>query len=230
MRLNKYLALNTEYSRRKADELIESGAVKVNFTTARLGTEIDPEKDVVTIHGKKVQTLDNKIYIALNKPSGYVTTRKDEFDRKTVMELVPQNQNLKPVGRLDAETEGLLIFSNDGDFINHLLHPRYEFEKEYRAKVSGKFTDKEKQKLESGVVIDARKTSPSQITIIRQSENETFLRIVIHEGRNRQIRKMFAQIHCHVKYLQRIRIGKIKLGDLETGHFRPLTPEEINVK
>ncbi len=230
MRLNKFIATNTEYSRRKADELIESGVVKVNNKSPQLGTEIDPEKDIISIHGKKVNPENEKIYIALNKPTGYVTTRKDEFDRKTVMELVPENQNLKPVGRLDQNTEGLLLLSNDGDFINKLLHPRFECEKEYQAKITGTFTKNDQSNIEKGVLVDGRITAPAQITIIRQSEKETFLRIVIHEGRNRQIRKMFAQIHCHVKYLQRIRIGEIKLGDLELGHFRPLTPEEINVK
>lgn len=230
MRLNKFLASHTPFSRRKADELIASGSVKINNKPATIGTDVDPEKDTITINNKKVIPSKEKIYIALNKPSGYVTTRKDEFDRKTVMELVPQNQNLKPVGRLDQDTEGLLLLSNDGDFINQLLHPSFECEKEYQAKIGGKFTNSDKQKLEKGILVDGRITSPSQITIINQNDRETFLRIVIHEGRNRQIRKMFAQIHCHVKYLQRIRIGKIKLGDLELGHFRPLTPEEINVK
>lgn len=230
MRLNKFLATNTSYSRRKADELIESGAVKVNNHTAALGTEIDPEKDSITINGKKVTSGNQKIYIALNKPSGYVTTRNDEFNRKTVMDLIPNDQNLKPVGRLDLNTEGLLLLSNDGDFINRLLHPSFECEKEYQAKITGHFTKKDQSNIEKGVLVDGRITAPSKITILKQNDKETILRIVIHEGRNRQIRKMFAQIHCHVKYLQRIRIGEIKLGDLELGQFRPLTLEEINVK
>lgn len=230
MRLNKFLATSTDYSRRKADELIANGKVKINGKTAELGTDIDPAKDQITINGQPITQKTEKIYIALNKPAGYVTTRKDEFDRKTVMELVPKDQNLKPVGRLDLNTEGLLLLSNDGDFINSLLHPSFECEKEYQAKITGIFSEKDKKALEKGLIIDAYQTAPAKIQILNRKENETFLRIVIHEGRNRQIRKMFAQVRCDVKYLQRIRIGKIKLGDLPVGHYRPLTPEEINVK
>jgi 23S rRNA pseudouridine2605 synthase len=229
MRINKFIAENTQFSRRKADELIQKGKVFLNNKLLKnLGVDIDPDKDIVKIDNKTITANSKKIYLALNKPAGYVTTRDDEFNRKTVMDLLPKIQNLKPVGRLDYDTEGLILISNDGDFINRHTHPRYECEKEYEAITNGFISSQEKQKLESGIFMDNIKTSPAKITIIKQSKLETFLRITIHEGRNRQIRKMFDSLNHPVKYLKRIRVGTIKLGDLKKGSYRPLTKQEIN--
>lgn len=228
MRINKFIAGSTSFSRRKADELIMQGKVFLNEKRVQnLGINIDPLKDIIKISEKNINPKNKNIYLALNKPAGYVSTRSDELNRQTVMDLIPKNMNLKPVGRLDLETEGLLLFSNDGEFINRFTHPKFECEKEYFVKIKGELTMAEKQKLESGIIFDSKQTSKAKIVIIKSSKKETFLRIVIHEGRKRQIRKMFDYISHPVKYLQRIRIGKIQLGQLEKGKFRLLTQKEI---
>lgn len=229
MRINKFISSYSYVSRRKADELILEGKIFVNGKKiSKPGIDIDPQHDKVQIDNKEIREKSEKIYLALHKPGGYISTREDEKMRQTVMELIPVNQNLKPVGRLDRETEGLLLFSNDGDFINRLTHPKFECEKEYFVIAKGKLTDEEKAKLEQGVTIEKKKTSPAKIHIIKTTEKETLLTITIHEGRNRQIRKMFASVHHDVKYLQRTRIGIIKLGSLPKGKYRLLTKQEIN--
>lgn len=229
MRINKYIAANTIFSRRKADELIKNGKVSINGKqTLELGLDINPEKDKIGINNKLIKQKTDKIYLALNKPKGYITTLADEHGRRTVMLLVPPRQNLKPVGRLDMDTEGLLLFSNDGEFINRLTHPKFECEKEYYAKIEGELTKNNQKKLEEGIIIDDTKTSKAKINIIKTEKKRTLLTMTIHEGRNRQIRKMFDSIHHPVEYLQRIRIGRIKLGNLQKGKYRLLTTEEIN--
>lgn len=229
MRINKFIASNSQFSRRKADQLIEEGKVFLNGErVTKLGTEIDFRKDKLTIDGEKIRARKDFVYLALNKPKGYISTRDDNLDRKTVMDLVPKIKNLKPVGRLDKDSEGLLLFSNDGDFINKLTHPKYECEKIYLLELSEELSDENKEALEKGVKVDGKKTSPSTIIIKNRSENRTTLTIKIHEGRNRQIRKMFAYFKHNVKYLQRISIGKIQLGSLAKGSYRQLTPSEIN--
>lgn len=228
MRINKFIASSTSFSRRKADELIMQGKIFLNGKRVQnLGIDIDPIKDIIKISEKNINPKNKNIYLALNKPAGYVSTRSDELNRQTVMDLIPKNMNLKPAGRLDLETEGLLLFSNDGEFINRFTHPKFECEKEYFVKIKGELTMAEKQKLESGIILNSKQTSKAKIIIIKSSEKETFLRIIIHEGRKRQIRKMFDYISHPVKYLQRIRIGKIQLGQLEKGKFRTLTQKEI---
>jgi 23S rRNA pseudouridine2605 synthase len=229
MRLNKFISSNSEFSRRKADELIEAGKVFINDEEVQEhGVQVDPDKDIVRINNTELSSNTEKVYIALNKLADYITTRSDDFKRKTVMDLVPKIPNLKPVGRLDKGTEGLLLFSNDGEFINKYTHPKFECEKEYFVKAAGLLTDSIKYKLENGVVIEGKKTSRARIRIIKKAKNQTTLTITIHEGRNRQIRKMFASVNSDVKYLQRVRIGKISLGHLKKGKFRKLTIQEIN--
>lgn len=230
MRINKAIASFTEFSRRKADELIENGDVFLNGKIVKeLGIQIDPEKDQLKVRGKIITAKkEEKIYIALNKPKGYITTRDDELGRETVMSLVPQNKNLKPIGRLDFDTEGLLLFSNDGEFINRLTHPRFECEKKYFAQITGALSEVEKDQLEKGIKIENKKTAPAKIIIIEKTPRQTVLTITIHEGRKRQIRKMFSYLEHPVKYLQRISIGKIYLGNLKKGQYRFLTQKEIN--
>lgn len=230
MRLNKFIAENSKYSRRKADILIKDRVVSINGKTAdSLGIQIDPDKDEIEINGEKIITKkEEKIYLALNKPAGFITTREDRHAKRTVMELLPKIDNLKPVGRLDKDTEGLLLFSNDGDFILKHTHPRYELKKKYHAIIEGFLTDDEKKELEEGVLLEGKKTYQAKINGIRRDKNETELEIEIHEGRNRQIRNMFAMFRHNVKYLQRIETGTIKLGSLKPGEFRKLTKEEIN--
>lgn len=227
MRINKFIAGNTEFSRRKADELIKSGAVIVNGKIAEIGLEVGPS-DNITINGKPIETGKDKIYIAINKPAGYITTRNDPQGRKTIMDLLPEFKNLKPAGRLDYDSEGLLILSNDGDFINQLLHPKFICEKEYFVIVSPPLSDKNKQLLENGVMVDDKLTSKSKITILKQKSEETHLTIIITEGRKRQIKKMFKEVGSRVIYLKRLRIGKIELKSLKKGHFRHLTGKEID--
>ena len=229
MRLNKFISAHTQYSRRKADELIEAGKICINNKKiSELGTQIDPEKDIITVENIKIEPQSEKIYIALNKPAGYVTTRKDEFNRKTVMDLLPEIPNLKPVGRLDKDSEGLLLFSNDGDFINLITHPKFKCKKEYFVEIKGKLKQQKKEMLEKGIILEGKKTAPTKIKIKEITSKKTTLTIELHEGRKRQIRKMFALIRHHVEYLQRIRIGKIKLGSLKIGKHKNLTKAEVN--
>jgi len=230
MRINKFIAIHSKYSRRKADELIEQGAVTINNNPpTQVGTEIDPENDIIKINGKPLIFRSQQVYIAMNKPAGYITTRSDERERKTVMDICPKIESLKPVGRLDKDTEGLLLFSNDGNFINRLTHPKFKCEKEYFAVVEGKLDRKHLEMLEDGIIIEGKKTAPCKIRIHTIDKNQTSLTIIIHEGRKRQIRKMFDLIVHSVKYLKRIRIGSIQLGDLKIGETRPLTKQEIDV-
>ncbi len=228
MRINKFISSNSKISRRNADTLILEGKVFVNGKKiSKPGTAIDPEKDKIKVNDEEITSKNQKTYIALNKPAGYISTRKDEKNRKTVMSLLPKNKNLKPAGRLDKETEGLLIFSDDGDFINKLTHPKFECEKEYYLILNKKLTPQDKKILEEGVIIDGKKTSPSKIKPLKDKSGKK-LTITIHEGRNRQVRKMFASRSYNVEYLRRIRVGKIKLGNLEKGRYRYLKPSEIN--
>ncbi|MFH1218465.1 MAG: pseudouridine synthase [Candidatus Peregrinibacteria bacterium] len=229
MRINKFIASHTKYSRRKADELILSGKVSINNKiTTSLGIQIDPDKDKVKIDSIPIQTSTKQVYIALNKPAGYATTRSDKFNKETVMDLVPSIPTLKPAGRLDKDTEGLIILSTDGEFINRLTHPKFECEKEYYAEIQGWLTPDKEQKLQQGIFIDNKKTSPAKIKILSFSPQKTALKISIREGRNRQIRKMFASLDHPVKYLKRLRVGKIELGSLKRGAFRHLTKKELH--
>lgn len=229
MRINKFISAYSEYSRRKADELIELGKVFLNGKCVKeLGTDIDPEKDKVTVNGKNITVNEEKLYFALNKPTNYITSKSDELNRDTVMDLLPKIANLKPVGRLDKDTEGLLLISNDGDFINKLTHPKFECEKEYFAKIKGRLTKEEKEKLETGVIIDGKTTSAAKILVLKLTEEKTEVKITIHEGRNRQVRKMFATVNHPVKYLERIRIGNLKLLSIPKGKYRQLTKQEID--
>ncbi len=229
MRINKFIANNSQYSRRKADELIEQGLVKINGKTiTKLGLEIDPEKDKIEIDEIQIKEQYEKIYLLLNKPADYITSRNDELGRQTVMDLLPKIPNLKPAGRLDKNTEGLLIISNDGEFINRVTHPKFNCPKEYLATIEGILSDESKKKLEEGIKIDNGTTSPSKVKILETKPNETTLTIEIHEGKNRQIRKMFGAIDHPVKYLQRIRIADIKIQTLKIGKYRNLTKQEIN--
>ena len=229
MRINKFISANSKHSRRKADELIENGKVKVNGEIVKeMGLQVEPENDSVEVDGKKINSHSEEIYFALNKPEGYVSTRSDEHGRPTIMDLLPNIPSLKPVGRLDIESEGLILISNDGKFINQHTHPKFECEKEYLVKITGVLSDEEKENLEKGVMIDDKKTSPAKVYIQKKKKNESTVKIIIHEGRNRQVRKMFAKVGHPVKYLKRLRIGSIELGKLRKGTFRNLSKKEID--
>jgi 23S rRNA pseudouridine2605 synthase len=230
VRLQKYIAMSGAASRRGAEKLIDEGRVSVNGKkVAEQGVKVEIGNDEVELDGMPLKVKNKKIYIALNKPEGYVTTVKDQFERPTVMDLV-QNEihsRIFPVGRLDYETEGLLLMTNDGDWANKVTHPRYESSKKYYAVLKGVLTIPELNKIRRGVVIDGRKTSPAECEIIEIDMGMTLVEITIHEGRNRQVRKMFEAVGHEVKKLRRDSIGIVELGNLPEGRFRYLTSSEI---
>lgn len=228
MRINKYIACAGVASRRKADELIANGNVRVNGLVLREHGYDVVEGDIVEVNGRRIETSEKKVYILLNKPTGYVTTVSDDRERDTVMDLVADvDARIFPVGRLDYNTSGMLIMTNDGDFAYKLTHPKHEMPKTYRALVSGVLSDEKCGRLERGVDIGGFRTSPAKVKIVRGLSNATLVDITIHEGKNRQVRKMFRAVGNPVKQLQRIAIGDIRLGRLAEGHYRKLTREEI---
>ncbi|MBR5236545.1 MAG: rRNA pseudouridine synthase [Clostridia bacterium] len=229
MRLQKYLALCGVASRRAAEAMMAEGRVLVNGHLAQTpGIKVNPETDQVTVDGKPVSPLQKKIYIMLNKPVGYVSTAKDNFDRPTVLDLVPDTfGRLYPVGRLDYDSEGLLLLTNDGDLTYRLTHPGHEVSKTYAAVVAGAPSGEALNALRNGVLIDGQMTHPAQVTVKTKSGKNTCLHITIHEGRNRQVRKMCAAIGHAVITLSRIAEGGLALGDLPLGSWRLLTEDEI---
>ena len=228
MRLNKFIAQSGIASRRKADELTINGNVKVNGRVMKeLGYDVLPD-DTVEVNGRVISADEKKVYIALNKPKGFVTTMSDDKDRLTVADLVSDiPERIFPVGRLDYNTTGLLIMTNDGDLANKLSHPRHHVEKTYRAKVSGVLSGKRMAALRKGVDIGGFVTSPAKVTIVKQTEKSAIATITIHEGKNRQVRKMFKAVGCPVQELTRIAIGDIQLARLKEGTYRKLTKQEI---
>ncbi|MBR1677595.1 MAG: rRNA pseudouridine synthase [Clostridia bacterium] len=229
MRLNKYLAECGIASRRACDKIIEEKRVKVNGKVCGLGTEIDENSDHVTVDGKKVGRVNKFDYYIMNKPKGCVCTVKDDKDRKTVMDyLPPMSARVFPVGRLDYDSEGLLIFTNDGDLANRLTHPRNEVPKTYLVKIEGEVDDKLLDKVRLGVEIDGRTTKKCTIKLIARTHEFTKIHITITEGRNREVRKMFESIGKNVEFLKRIKIGDLSLSGLDRGETRKLTLDEIN--
>ena len=228
MRLNKYIAQSGIASRRKADELTVNGNVKVNGRVMKeLGYDVLPD-DTVEVNGRVISADEKKVYIALNKPKGFVTTMSDDKDRLTVADLVSDiPERIFPVGRLDYNTTGLLIMTNDGDLANKLSHPKHHVEKTYRVKVSGVLSGKRIGALRKGVDIGGFVTSPARVTLVKQTEKSAVATITIHEGKNRQVRKMFKAVGCPVQELTRIAIGDIQLARLKEGTYRKLTKQEI---
>jgi len=229
MRLQKFIAMAGVTSRRKAEELILEGKVKVNGVVVReLGTKVDPNRDIVLVNNKKIKPVEKKVYILLNKPEGYVTSLKDTHSNKVVLDLVKDiKERIFPVGRLDKDTSGLLIMTNDGDLAYKLTHPKHEVWKKYIALVKGYPDNNKLEKLRNGVEIDGRLTSKAYVKLIRRNANTTLLEISIHEGRNRQVRKMCENIGHPVIELKRVAIGNIKLNGLEKGKWRYLNEKEI---
>ncbi|HEY8390785.1 MAG TPA: pseudouridine synthase [Clostridia bacterium] len=230
MRINRYLALCGVASRRKSEQIIAEKRVKLNGRLIEdLAVDVNPEKDIVTVDGKKVSPVQDFIYIMLNKPKGYVTTTSDEHNRLTVMDLIklPQGRRVYPVGRLDYDTEGLLLLTDDGDLTNILTHPSHKINKTYVARIKGVITPDEIRKLSSGVEIDGRKTAPCRVRVLEIDEKTSRLEITIYEGRNRQVRKMLESIGKDTEFLKRISIGDIRLGGLTRGKFRYLNDREI---
>ena len=225
-RLQKFLANAGIASRRKCEELILDGKVEVNGAiVTELGTKVS-EKDIVKYNGKIVKTEEEKIYILLNKPIGYVTTAKDQFNRDTVLDLIKINKRIVPVGRLDMYTSGALILTNDGEFVNMLTHPKNEIDKTYNVTVKGNVTNEDIEQLQKGVKIDDEYiTKPAKVKILKidKEKNISRIQITIHEGKNRQVRKMCEAINKKVLALHRCKIGNIEVKDLKVGNWRYLT-------
>lgn len=227
IRLNKYIAECGICSRRKADILIESGKVLVNDIVIKdLGVKIDDTKDIVKVDGKTISKEDKFVYIMLNKPKGYVTTNSEQFGRKSVLDLIDTDYRIFPIGRLDMNTEGLLLLTNDGEFANKLMHPKNKVEKTYIVNVKGNITKEKIEHLINGVDIGGYITKPAQVKIISKDKNE--IEIKISEGKNRQVRKMCEAVGLKVINLKRTSIGKLNLGNLKIGEYRYLNKNEID--
>lgn len=229
VRLQKYMAENGIASRRKSEELIAAGKVRVNGQIAAIGDKVDPKHDKVTVSGKRVVKVKKNVYIMLHKPRGFITTMHDEMDRKCVAELIQDvPERVYPVGRLDRESEGLLLLTNDGEFANALTHPSRHVPKTYRVTVRPVVTKEQLAAFENGVEIDGRPTLPAEVRVLDKQEGRVVLEVVIYEGRNRQIRKMCEALGLEVARLKRTKIGSLKLGMLKQGEYRYLSEDEIH--
>ena len=232
VRLQKYIAMSGAASRRGAEALIEEGRVKVNGSVVNeQGIKVEIGADKVSLDGEELKVKSKNYYIMINKPVGYVTTVSDQFERPTVIDLVKtdlKDVRLFPVGRLDYDTEGLLLLTNDGDFTYKVTHPKFNTDKTYIAKLKGGITIKGLNRLRNGVKIDDYTTSPAEVSIIDAAEGYVYVEITIHEGKNRQVRKMFEAVGSKVVALQRTKIGTVELGNLPLGRWRHLTSHEIN--
>lgn len=231
VRLQKYIAMCGEASRRGAETLISEGKVKVNGKViTEQGVKVEIGADTVELCGKRIKPANERIYIMMNKPAGYVTTVKDQFDRPTVMDLIEGEIHTRvfPVGRLDYETEGLLLLSDDGDFTYRVTHPKFNKNKTYIAVIKGGITIQGLQALRRGVRLeDGFRTSPADVEMLSADGGRTTIKITIHEGHNRQVRQMFEAVGCRVTELKRISIAGVQLGNLPLGRWRHLTSHEI---
>ncbi len=223
-RLNKYIASCGICSRRKADDLILQGRVKINNeVVTNLGAQVN-SNDVVKVDNKEINKEEKKVYIMLNKPKGYVTTSHDQFNRKSVLDLINEDVRVYPIGRLDMYTEGLLLLTNDGEFSNKMMHPRNKVEKTYIVTTDTKITNKQINDLKTGVDIGGYITKPAKVRIL----NNNRLEIIISEGKNRQVRRMCESVGINLLNLRRVKIGNLKLGNLQSGKYRYLTEQEKN--
>lgn len=231
VRLQKYIAMSGIASRRAAEAMISDGRVKVNGNPVlQQGVKVEIGCDMVEVDGKPIRLKDKKYYILLNKPVGYVSTVKDQFERPTVVDLIKDEIGTRifPVGRLDYETEGLLIMTNDGDFTYKITHPKFHVDKTYIATIKGGLAIADLNKLRRGIKVEDYTTSPAEVEILDAVDGHTFVQITIHEGKNRQVRKMFETLGYTVKALKRTKIGNIELGNLPLGRWRHLTSHEIS--
>lgn len=227
-RLQKMLADCGVASRRKAEEMIQAGLVTVNGETAHIGDKVDPRRDRVAVKGRPVQPRSKNVYIMLHKPRGYITTMSDEMGRRCVAELVKEiPERIYPVGRLDRDSEGLLLMTNDGAFANKMVHPSMHVPKVYRVTIRPSITEDQLTQMSVGMEIDGEKTLPASVRVLEQQQGRVVLEIVLQQGRNRQIRKMCEQLGLEVARLKRIAMGPVKLGMLQPGQYRELTKEEI---
>ena len=228
IRLQKFIADAGVTSRRKAEALIEAGRVRVNGAVAEIGCTVDPKTDVVSVNGKKLARQTEHLYYMLHKPRGYVTTMSDEMDRKCVAALLADiGRRVYPVGRLDRDSEGLLLVTNDGKFANAMTHPSRHIAKTYRVSVRPAVTDEQITVLTSALMIDGRETVPAEVHVVSSEEDKSVLEIVLYEGRNRQIRRLCEEAGLETVRLKRLSIGQLRLGGLRVGEYRPLTADEV---
>ncbi|WP_315069947.1 pseudouridine synthase [uncultured Clostridium sp.] len=228
-RLQKYMASCGVASRRKCEEIIIEGKVKVNGVTVNeVGIKVNPLEDIVEYNGKIIKKEENKVYIMLNKPEGYISSVKDEKGRSTILDIVKVKERVYPIGRLDYDSSGLLLLTNDGEIYNKIIHPRVELIKKYIAVVTGEITKKDVQKFEIGIDIGGYITAPAELKVLSFEKGISTIEIGIHEGKNRQIRKMCAALHHEVLSLKRISIGDLKLGYLKRGEYRELKQDEMD--
>ncbi len=228
IRLQKYLADAGVSSRRKCEELISQGRVEVNGRIVNEpGSKVDGSEEI-KVDGRTIEPETKKVYILLNKPVGYISSAKDQFSRKTVVDLTDTvKERIYPVGRLDYDTSGLIILTNDGGFANILMHPRHEVRKKYRAVISGMLSDEDIKKLEQGLDIGGYTTVPAKVTVRRAAADRSIVDIEIHEGKNRQVRRMFEAVGHPVRQLKRTAIGDLAVGGLEEGQWRHLSKKEV---
>ncbi len=227
-RLQKVLANAGIASRRKCEEIIRQGRVTVNGqVVTELGTQVDPERDIITVDGRRIELVEGYTYIALHKPPGIITTADDPWGRTTVLDLVDVDARVYPVGRLDADSEGLLLLTNDGEFTHRLTHPSFEHRKEYHVLVAGRPSQEDLERLRSGVRLEDGMTAPSELEVLRHERGDTWLRMILHEGRKRQIRRMADAVGHPVRRLIRVRMGPIRLGNLAPGQWRHLSRREV---
>lgn len=227
MRLQKYLAACGVASRRASEALIEEGRVHVNGSVATLGDSVDPDTDTVLLDGEAV-TRNSYVYVVLNKPKGVVTSVKDTHDRQTVTDLITGvDTRIFPVGRLDMDVTGTLILTNDGELTHRLSHPKFEVDKVYHAWVAGTVNDADAERLRQGLMLEDGMTAPARVSVLKRSNNATLVRLVIHEGRKRLVKRMCAAVGHPVRDLRRTRIGSIETGDLISGEWRHLSGEEV---
>lgn len=230
VRLQKYMADCGVASRRKCEELISAGKVKVNGLTASIGDKVDPKHDTISVSGRKLVQDKNYIYIMLHKPRGYVTTMSDEMDRKCVAQLVADvGKRVYPIGRLDRDSEGLLLFTNDGEFANAMTHPSRHIAKTYRVSVKPAITEDQITVLTSSLMIDGKQTLPAEVRIINRETDKTTLDIILYEGKNRQIRRLCEEAGLETARLKRLSMGQLKLGNLKVGEYRHLTHDEVSL-
>ena len=230
IRIQKIIADSGLCSRRKAEDFIAAGKVKVNGHPCKLGDKALPGKDIITVNGEKIYVPRKRqlYYIMMYKPRGYVTTMSDELDRKCVTDLIKDiPERVYPIGRLDKNSEGLLLFTNDGNFANDIMHPSKHVSKTYRVTVRPDINDEQLVKLASGVEIDGRATQECSVIVLDKQPGRVVLQMTIHEGRNRQIRKMCEAVGLEVARLKRTSIGPLKLGMLQPGEYRELKPDEL---
>ena len=228
-RLQKIISHAGLASRRAAEEMILAGRVQVNGqTVTELGGKYDLSRDTIKVDGKLLKTAEEHVYFLLNKPKGYLSTAHDERGRRTVLDLLPEvRERIYPIGRLDANTEGLLLLTNDGNLMNGLLHPRYEVEKTYVARLEAEPAEKELDKLRAGIELDDGLTAPAKVRLLDSNRRRVYVEITIHEGRNRQVRRMFQALGYDVKALKRIEFAGLNLSGTARGKYRPLTETEI---